>query len=248
MFLESVERAYQNQNNVHLQVCVADNSEAKQNVKFDKYSFECQYYPFDNVGYFGGATRVFDNLRDIHKYDYVIISNVDLEVDKDFFKHLPNCDDVSIGWISPSILSSLENRDKGLGLFNRPSKMKLELLKFMFKYPWLSYMVENTIYKRKAYVQKNYDCEQTIYSGHGSFIILTKYFFQAYPRLQYPMFLFGEELFLGELIRMKGLKVVYNPALKIYDREHVSTSRLTSKFSRKCQYDSTAFILKTFYR
>ena len=247
IFLESVERAYQNQKNINLQVCIADNSETKIDVEFGKYSFGCQYYPFDNVGYFGGATGVFDKLRDIHKYDYVIISNVDLEVDKDLFKNLPNCDDDSIGWISPSILSSFENRDKGLGLSCRPSKMKLKMLKFMFKYPWLLHIVENTIYKRKAYIQRSYDDEKIIYSGHGSFIILTKYFFQAYSRLRYPMFLFGEELFLGELIRQKELRVVYNPALKIYDHEHVSTSQLTSKFSCKCQYDSISFILKTFY-
>ena len=246
-FLESVEQAYHATKKINLLVCIADNSSNKEAVTLDKYSFDCQYFPFDNVGYFGGATGVFDRLPNMHKYDYVIISNVDLEVDQEIFKNLsPNMDD-KLAWISPSILSSFENRDKGLGLSHRPSKLKLILLAIMFRFPWLLYLVENTIYKRKTIVQKKYDRDKIIYSGHGSFIILTNIFFHTYPNWHYPMFLFCEELFLGELIRRKGLKVIYNPSLKIYDSEHVSTSQMPSKFSCKCQYDSISFILRTFY-
>lgn len=247
IFLESVEHAYHAMKKMSLLVCIADNSSNKEIVNLDKYSFDCQYFPFDNVGYFGGATGVFDRLPNMHKYDYIIISNVDLEVDQDFFKNLPCGLDETIAWISPSILSSYENRDKGLGLSQRPSKLKLKLLTIMFKYPWMLYLIENTIYKRKALVQKMYEQEKMIYAGHGSFIILTSHFFKAYSNLHYPMFLFGEELFLGELIRQKGLKVIYNPILKIYDSEHVSTSQMPSKFSCKCQHDSISYILRTFY-
>ena len=247
-FLQSIERAYQRQYNMNLVVCIADNSEEKKTFELNQYSFKCQCYLFDNVGYMGAATRVFDEQQNIHKYDYVIISNVDLEVDVDFFINLPLCNDDSIAWISPSILSSFENRDKGLGLAQRPLKTKLCLLLLIYKYPWLLHFVENTIYKRKSLSKKSCKQEKTIYSGHGSFIVLTKFFFKAYSRLQYPMFLFGEELFLGELIRLKGMRVVYNPALKIYDSEHVSTSLLPSKFSCKCNYDSISFILNTFYK
>lgn len=246
-FLDSVERAYKNQKGINLLVCIADNSKDKQTVQTDKYSFDCEYYPFGNVGYFGGATGVFDKQSDIHRYDYVIISNVDLEIDLNLFKNLPTQIDKSVGWLSPSILSSYENRDKGMGYSHRPSKLKLKLLKLMYRYPTLLYIVSKMIYKRKKIFQNQYVQEKQIYSGHGSFIILTRNFFKAYPKLHYPIFLYGEEVFLGELIRLKGMSVIYNPALKIYDSEHVSTSQMPSKFRCKCQYDSITFILEKFY-
>lgn len=246
-FLCSVDYAYQNAKNVSLHVCVADNSENKEVVELDKYSYKCQYYPFDNVGYFGGATRIFKNIPNLTEYDYVIISNVDLEVDENLFKNLSQDRDDSIAWISPSILSLFEKRDKGLGLSCRPTKLKLKLLTLMYRFPWLLYVIENTIYRRKSLYPQLEKQVKTIYSGHGSFIILTRFFFNSYPTFHYPMFLFGEELFLGELIRQKGLKVIYDPTLKIYDREHVSTAQMPSKFICKCQYDSILFILDTFY-
>ena len=249
LFLHSLEKAlnYADNDELELTVCIADNSTDKCQIDLNKYSFNCYYYSFNNLGSFGGATAVFDKQSNLHKYEYIIISNVDLVVDRYFFNNLSDCSDCSIGWISPSILSSYENRDKGLGLVNRPSKFKLRLLAFMYKYPWLVYLVEKTIYKRKRLVKSKVYSEKTIYSGHGSFVILTKNFFKIYENFHYPMFLWGEELFLGELVRKCGQRVVYNPNLKVYDKEHASTALLPSAFRCKCQRDSLLYILDTFY-
>lgn len=247
-FLDSVDKAFSNTNNTYLRVCVADNSTEKESYQLNKYKFDIQYYSFDNKGYFGGATNAINRQDDIDTFDYVIISNVDLQIDNSFFYKLSSCEDPNVGWISPSIMSTFENRDKGLGLAQRPTKVKLYLLTIIHKHPFLLFLIENTIYRRKTLFQKKCESQKVIYSGHGSFIILTKYFIQSYPRLHYPMFLFGEELFLGELVRQKSMRVVYHPELKIYDSEHVSTSQMPSRFRCKCQYDSLMFILDTFYK
>ena len=59
-----------------------------------------------------------------------------------------------------------------------------------------------TLYKTKRYRSNE---AKYIYAGHGSFIILTKAFFQNYSNIAYPMFLYGEEIYLAELIREKFL-------------------------------------------
>lgn len=247
-FLDSIEIAFNRSEDINLTVCVADNSSNKQKMDLCGYNFECHCYSFQNLGYLGGATRVFESLPNMHIFDYVIISNVDLVVDELFFKNFPHCEDQSLGWISPSIISLHEDRDKGVGLATRPSALKLKLLMLMFRFPWLEYLVENSLYKRKKFTHKNSEIEKNIYSGHGSFIILTKYFFKVYPHMHYPMFLWGEELFLGELMRIQGLRVVYNPLLKVYDSEHISTSKMTSSFSCRCQHDSLKYIYNRFYK
>ena len=78
-------------------------------------------------------------------------------------------------------------------------------------------------------------------------MMLTKRFFEEYERIEYPLFLFGEEMFLAELIRKKNLKVRYVPDLCVVDKEHTSTSRMRKKEYYKYNLDSIDYIIKNFY-
>lgn len=249
-YLKSIEIAYNQVQRTELDliVSIADNSKVKENICLDGISYKVNIVPLDNAGYFGGASFIINNRRDIPEFDYVIISNVDLKLDINFFNNLPDELESSVAWISPSILSSYEKRDKGRGLAERPTKRKLKQLKFMYRHPWLHFLIEHTYYRRKTLANQSDLTISEIYSGHGSLIILTKAFFSVYRKINYPVFLYGEELFLGELIRQKGLKVLYNPNIIIYDSEHVSTSLLPSSFSSKYQYESISYIMDTFYK
>lgn len=247
-FLDSIENAYRQSDNLFLKVCIVDNSVEKKRINIESYGFDCNILLCDNIGYFGAFTTVLDKEDNIHLYDYVILSNVDLVVDENIFKTIPMYRDETVAWISPSIISKYEGRDKGIGLINRPSKTKLRLLSFIYKYPFIEYVIRNTVYRRKSLVKKK-QSPHYIYSGHGSFIILTKSFFNniSIKSLHYPMFLFCEELFLGELIKLKKMRVVFDERVKISDTEHVSTSKMSSAFNCKCQRDSVNYILKRFY-
>ena len=86
-----------------------------------------------------------------------------------------------------------------------------------------------------------------IYAGHGSFMMLTKHFFIHYKKIEYPIFLFGEELYLAELIRMADLRVRYVPGLEVIDMEHASTGKMKKAFYYKCNKESIDYILENFY-
>lgn len=230
-----------------MDVYVADNSSQKEVIDTAKYhNFNLHVVPLDNLGYFGGAFYVINNLIDPKRYTYVIISNVDILLEKmSVFEMLHINLSNDIAWIAPSIISKEEHRDKNPKVLFRYSKYKLKFLYYMYKYSFLHKMYVLTIYKRKK--KRSIFSSMDIYAGHGSFMILTSNFFSFYSTLSYPVFLFCEELFIAELIYKVHMRVHYEPAVIVSDGEHVSTSKLNSSFYYKCNREAVNYILKTFY-
>ena len=246
-YLASIKTAFDKvKGECSLSVKIADNSLEKVTIDDAKYpGLNIATYLLDNKGYLGGAQYIINHCDVIHNFDVVIISNVDLTLSESFFEKLLNADiNENTGWIAPQIYSELENRDRNPKIVARPSKIRIQLLYTMYRYPFLHRLYTHTLYKRKKF-QKHSLGE--IFAGHGSFIILTQNFLREYSQINYPVFLFGEESYLGELCRLKGLKVVYNPEIIVYDSEHVSTSKMKSSFYYKCNKEALSFILDNYY-
>ena len=248
-FLDSVNDALKeaSSNKLELLVCIADNSSQKRDIDLSRYAdFEVRLYHLNNLGYLGGASAIINEMDDIEKFDFVIISNVDLVVDATFFTSLlSQTIPENIAWIAPSIYSTQEKRDKNPKIVNRYTLNSLKIFQLMYKFPILFRLYVATLYKRKK-KQKPFTGD-FIYAGHGSFMILTHQFFSFYPKLNYPIFLFGEELYLAELIRRKKLKVLYNPVIKIMDVEHSSTGNMKRKLFYECNYQAITYIKTHFY-
>ena len=197
-----------------------------------------------NLGYFGAVKRMMCEAPPVDS-DFVIISNVDVVMDEDVLVKLCGLrlrDDV--GWIAPQIYSTSENRDRNPKIVNRYSLRKLRLLRLLFKYPLLNMLYKATLYKRKK-LQTHVAGE--IYGGHGSFIILTKEYYKRCGCIDYPVFLFGEEIYLAEQCLRSKLKVVYEPEVRIVDSDHASTGKMPSRFYCKCNAEALGYIIRTFY-
>lgn len=198
----------------------------------------------DNPGYFGAVKRRMQEI-DMNVYDYAIISNVDLQVEEDFFLKLAdyNCA-ADTGWIAPQIWSNLEERDRNPKVLRRYSLRKLKILRTFYQFPIL-----DTLYTRTFYRQKKYERHPAgeIYAGHGSFIILTQQYFSRCGKIDYPVFLFCEELYLAEMCQKAKLKVEYVPDLKVTDSEHASTGKMSHRFYCRCNDEAMQYIIKTFY-
>jgi GT2 family glycosyltransferase len=199
----------------------------------------------DNPGYFGAIKRLMQQV-DVNNYDYSIISNVDLMLEEDFFQKLADyiCSE-DTGWIAPQIWSNLEERDRNPKVLNRYSLKKLQILRTFYQFPILDTLYTSTFYKKKKY--ESHQAGQ-IYAGHGSFIILTRRFFELCGKIDYPVFLFCEEIYLAEMCRKAGLKVLYEPSLIVKDTEHASTGRMNHGFYCRCNYEAMQYIIKTFYQ
>lgn len=198
----------------------------------------------DNPGYFGGIKREMDKV-DVTVYDYCILSNVDLMVDEDFFERLATYDcTVNIGWIAPRIWSNAEQRDRNPKILNRYSLRKLQILRTFYQFPILDTLYTKTLYRKKKFESHP---AGDIYAGHGSFIILTKRYFERCGKINYPVFLFCEEIYLAEQCLKAGLRVTYVPDIKVTDTEHASTGKMGHHFYCRCNYEAMQYIIREFY-
>lgn len=230
----------------NITVAIADNSFEKVYIKQEYDNINIIYNGYDNLGYLGGASAIINNI-DVLRYDYIIISNVDITFEDNFFNNLsdyPLTNDVA--WIANKIWSNKENRDRNPKILERYSKRRLNAILMLYKYPILDWIYKNTLYRRKSPESRLFK-ERDIYAGHGSFIILTKNFFSKYEKIVYPIFLFGEEIYLAELIKSAGMRVSYYPKIKVYDNEHVSTGKMKKDLYYKCNKEAIEYIIKKFY-
>lgn len=239
-----------NNNHILVDICVADNTPEPQEITKDKKEYgkvNIVVRHYDNPGYLSAALKSIYSV-DINSYDYIIISNVDVLVDKSFFCCLEKLKlDKQTTWIAPSIYSESEKRDVNPKISERYSKRRLQLLRMLFRFPHLWHFYTKTLYKRKSINTIVEKPQQDIYAGHGSFMIFTKDLFTKNVSMDYPVFLFCEEIFLAEMVRKIGMKTTYFPSIKVYDKEHASTSHM--KLSRYCKYnfDAITYILHRFY-
>lgn len=247
-YLRDVNVATANTDKVEVRVSIVDNSVQLEVQTFDEYKFiDVEMHHFNNLGYLRGAGAIINSEENIEQYDYVIISNVDLSMPEDFFVKFSNLNfqEEKVGWLANRIWTKAEKRDKNPKILRRYSKNKLQMIRLLYKYPILDWLYTNTMYRRKSGYKECF--EQNIYAGHGSFIILTKEFFKNSSKIEYPVFLFGEEIFLAEICQRKNLKVRYIPDLVIYDNEHTSTGKMKRKFYYKCNLEAINYLLHTFY-
>ena len=196
-----------------------------------------------NVGYFGGI-RIGMLKAKLDDYDFFVISNVDVLVEKDFFESFAKAEyEDNIGIVAPQIYSKKERKNRNPGRISRYSRRSLKIMQFLYSVPPLYAFYYNYVYKFRKPSKQQLVPRREIYLAHGSFIILTKEFYKRCGVINYPVFLYGEEIYLAELSRNNGLKTIYDPSLKVIDIDHVSTGKI--KYRRWCKFnhDALSYIL-----
>lgn len=251
IYLQSIDRAAKQVfQAMEIDVCIADNSSAIQAIDTTPYRFiKIQnYVTHSNLGYLGGAKYVLHQLlaeRIDQEYDYLAISNVDLEMDASFFHQLGKIDSTHIGWIAPSIYSEKEHKDRNPKILCRPSKRHLQLAKLIYLHPMLYKLYVQWVYKKRKQTTPS-PAGTDIYAGHGAFMLFShpQWILECIDK--FSPFLFCEEHFFAEEARKRALRVVYYLSLKLYDVDHVSTSTIDKW--QYCQYNRQAiqFIIKNY--
>jgi GT2 family glycosyltransferase len=230
---------------VSLSVIVADNTTPAQPVSYHPTHYSLHVIATGaNLGYFGAVRQGMLQVSPLD-YDYIIVSNVDVLVGQDFFTTLSRYHVApKTAWIAPAILSQSLHFDFNPQALHRYSYRKMRLLRIMFRFPFLLRLKQKLLHQ---YRNIQLSAAQTIYAGHGSFIILTNEYFLQCGIINYPLFLYGEEIWLAEMCRKHGLQVAYVPDIKVTDIGRVSTGRYTSR--QYCQFNYLAidYIIRSFY-
>lgn len=231
-------------------VIVADNSEKAQVCNYQGCIRVIYISTGGNLGYLGGvAYGINASGKDLSDYDFIVISNVDLIIPENFFLNLYNEKiGVNVGCIAPSIISKNGQVNRNPKVLSRYSANKLRMLKLMYKIPILWYVYNKFLHRgRRLKVENESTQERDIYAAHGSFMLFTNRFADYLQTMQYPTFMFCEELFFAENLKKLGLRTVYKPSLLVNDIDHVSTSKMKKKYYFKSNYESLNMILKEYY-
>ena len=245
-YLLSIDRAAQkSQEPLTLSVFVADNTVPCVPVSYEPQHFSLRVLPTgENKGYFG-AVHYLMRLMSPLEYDYCIVSNVDVLLDSTFFTNLCTWKpDETVGWIAPEIYSKSLGFDFNPQAVVRYSLTKMRILRLLFKYPWMLRMKQKLLH-----VYKNIESIPSgpIYAGHGSFIILTKLYFSQCGIINYPIFLYGEEIYLAETCRQHHIQIIYEPKIKVIDIGRVSTGNIPFRQYCKYNFQAISHILNTYY-
>ena len=216
------------------------------------------FTPEKNLGYFGGAEFGLLKYTEV-KFelpDFVVISNTDIHFEDAGLLNLMynkyNDRDEDIFGID--ILSSLNGQHQNPYIPERISRKKMEfflqITSDTLKYNafLLLYYAKN---KLKGILQKTgnsaYSKEGRVYSIHGSFMIFAKSYFLKGGNFSYDSFLFCEEIFIGEVARIKKMNVYYDPSFRIIHREHSTTGVFKKARDVKFMHESYQYILENYY-
>ena len=241
---------------LHLNIVVVDNSIEKKKPPFFNLPYDpnikIELFQCENLGYFPSAQLAIKELKlNLVEYKFSTISNVDVCLSSDFFNKLLSLNiDQDVAVLAPSILSSSKKLDINPKILRRPTARKLKLNSFFFRNPILHKFLVLIHLARVKIMYKNdlsnQNTSKDIYAAHGSFFIFSNNFFKNIS-LNFPIFLFGEELYVAELSRKNDLRIIYNNDLKVFDEENISTSQLRS--SEYCRLNRIAlqYILHEFY-
>lgn len=248
-YLDSISRAFNNSvQELSLEVVVVDNSVNKERIMGSFPYRVKQLFPKENLGYLKGLTYGLIKEYDSNiNYTYIIYSNVDLIITDNFFNDLSSLEiDDCVGCIAPSIYSINEKRDRNPKIMQRISKNKLKILKMFYRYPWLNTLYEKSFFRYRRNII-NSDQEGYIYAPHGSFMIFRSPLFKALMEIYYPVLLFGEEIYIAEVLRKNELKTFYTPRIRVIDYDHVSTGKLKNNDYYRLNYLATEMLLKEFF-
>ena len=265
IFLDSISRSVKD-TEVELDVFFIDNSSKVDNdfvklIKSYRSKFGLHYIKSENLGYFPSINFVINEHAIIlSNYEYTIISNVDLSVSESFFITLGRLSvSNTIGVYAPSIRSNAIGVDRNPKIYKRPTHLKLKINQQLFRYSftYLILRLANIIRLKLMNVLRtsspknaevNIQSEGVqIYAPHGSFVIFTHKFIKKNNKFNYPVFLFGEEIYVAEKSREYNLDVIYLPDLVVFDDEHVSTSLMRPEIYRSYNYKALSYILRHFY-
>ena len=209
------------------------------------------YHSGRNPGYYPAAHNGLKSYLEEYKTypGHIIVCNTDITIPNVNFLNelIKSSGDVK----GPSIISSKTQLDQNPFLKERISKFRLRFLHIVFSfYPFYFFYQLLAIVKGKLNISSSIKSkkDQQVYALHGSFIAFNKSYFEKGGNLDYPSFLFGEELFIAETARNLKLEMNYLPSINIMHNEHTVTGLFKKPKLVKYMAQSIKYLLNSFFK
>lgn len=243
-YLQSIDVAAQHAKDIQVDILIADNSMQPESIRKEDYP-HCYVMQkqVDNLGYFGSARAALNTIQ-TEDYTHMVISNVDLKMETSFFTILKTLViDKDVTCIAPSLVSCKEQQERNPEYAERPTRKHLQLARLLYIHPLTLSMYERMVYQKRTPKQTP-ETTQTIFAPHGSFILFIGN--TTLPKIlhDFTPFLYCEELYVGEIIRSRNERTIFEPRLKVYDYDHVTTSRMSNSFLCRCHREALRWLVK----
>ena len=218
-----------------------------------KNTFVKTIYLDQNHGYAKGNNYGISLARK-EGFDTIVVTNPDISfLQMDNFKKVVQniiLRDSSIAIIAPSILN-YEKIDQNPFRVNRFTKKELIKMKIfyilgIYKVYFLlrvyiffkfgTYLAKLKNSRSKNY-KKNIEISgRYIYAPHGSFLIMTPTFFKKFDGFDPNTFLYCEEFILAEKLYQAGLRIYYEPSIKVLHKSSGSTDVIVKNYYEKVKF------------
>lgn len=221
-------------------IVVVDNNSDGENVEYLK-SVASQFPNVElilnqeNVGYFRGLNLGIRRLRSSHPdIEMMVVGNNDLMFPGDFAESIHKNKAIFERYavVSPNIVT-LDGVHQNPHVIRRISKFR----EFIFNLYYANYCVALAI-RQVAKLTRSFtdrpdetqhEVAQEVYQGYGACYVLGPVFFRHFEELWAPTFLMHEEFFLSKQLSDKGLRIYYEPSIKVVHRCHGAMQAITGR-------------------
>lgn len=218
------------------------------NISVEHYIF----YPTSNLGYLNGCLYGVKQYRKIIKCKWIMITNTDITfLNTSFFEKILTYNWNEDFWcIAPDIILPT-GRHQNPFLRSRPDKYRIQRWRFLQGNAHILHLYSILSDMKQHVLKHNYNeinresCE--IYAPHGSCFLLSERCIDKLIRESKKVFMYGEEILVGEIIREESKKVYYCNDLKIRHNENATTKYIN--YEKKADYYKKSFeyIYKRFF-
>lgn len=212
-------------------------------IKLKSYVFN----PGKNLGYLNGCLYGLKKYGE--NYTWAVISNTDVEfMSNRFFKNfIGEKYGTEIGCVGPDVCLQDAITHQNPFFLTRPSRRAMKLRRAIYSnYPLYSLYCLLSSMKAKL-KKKTVERSGQVYSVHGSIVVLRKKVVDALLEGENQIFMYGEELYIAEIVRKNNLISYYDKELEIRHKENQVTGKNPSRRKQEWISRSTSFLVSRFW-
>jgi len=211
----------------------------------------------ENLGFAKGNNFGYRYARENLDPDFIVVMNNDMVIQqKNFIEEIYDCyRNYKFAVMGPDIYSTKAKKhqnpeaDRNFTLKELKRKRRVLIIKnkikFLYAFKWyvLDKFKRNS--ERKVIVKKNNFVNEVIFDKplHGSCYIFSRIFITKYRECFYAKtFMYMESYILHYQVKRDGLKIMYNPKLKVIHHEDVSTDQTYSHRYKKAIFTNKVLL------
>ncbi|MFM1998901.1 MAG: hypothetical protein RL204_848 [Bacteroidota bacterium] len=207
----------------------------------------------ENLGYIGAASLSYSHFQanGLYDFDYFILSNYDIIYSSTdaIATLITQGSKNSFAVFGPQIKTIPQGSYSNPMFQTRISKSHLKRLLLVNSWYPFSYayqLLHNAKKQKKA--SSSFPSTAACYAIHGSVMVFSNEFFKANNTLDYPSFLYGEEIYIAEQCLQKNLKVGFISEVEVIHDEHITTGKIKNRKHMIYLRDSLRFLNNHFFK